>query len=71
MIAIIVNGEPVEVEENTRIRYLLKELGITSERLAVEINKEAIPRSNILGTILKEGDVLEVYEVKEVKQTLS
>ena len=62
MIAIIVNGEPVEVEENTRIRSLLKELGITSERLAVEINKEVIPRSNILGTILKEGDVLEIVK---------
>ena len=62
MIAIIVNGEPVEVEENTRIRSLLKELGITSERLAVEINKEVIPRSNILETILKEGDVLEIVK---------
>ena len=62
MIEIIVNGESVEVEENTCVRTLLKELGITSERLAVEINKEVIPRSNILGTILKEGDILEIVK---------
>ncbi len=57
---IIVNGEQQEVPANTHVLQLLKQLKISPERIAVEINLTVINREVYHATILKEGDHIEI-----------
>lgn len=54
------NGEPREVGDSTSIADLLEELELDNRYLAVERNKELVPRANHQQTVLAEGDQLEV-----------
>ena len=60
MISITVNGDKLKIEEDSTIEILLELLNITPARLAIEINGEVIPRSEILETVLQDGDILEI-----------
>ena len=62
MISIIVNGDKLKVEESSTIEILLGLLNITPARLAIEINGEVIPRSEMLEKVLQDGDVLEIVK---------
>jgi thiamine biosynthesis protein ThiS len=62
MIAVKANGETVSLEEGATIEILLSKLNILPERLAVELNKQVLPRSQVLRVVLKEGDVLEIVK---------
>jgi sulfur carrier protein len=57
---IIVNGQPREVETGSTVRSLLGELGVTQPHVAVELNLEVVPRAMHEGTVLRDGDRLEV-----------
>lgn len=54
------NGESREVGDSTSIADLLEELELDNRYLAVERNKELVPRANHQQTVLAEGDQLEV-----------
>lgn len=54
-----VNGEQTALEGKT-IGELLEELGYDRTRVAVELNMEILPKSQYDGTILKDGDSVEV-----------
>lgn len=54
------NGESREVGDSTSIADLLEELELDNRFLAVERNKELVPRANHQQTVLAEGDQLEV-----------
>ena len=62
MISIMVNGDKLKIEEDSTIEILLELLNITPARLAIEINGEVIPRSEILEKVLQDGDILEIVK---------
>ncbi len=57
---ITVNGELHEVPAATTVRGLVEFLGLTDGPVAVERNREVVPRAEHPTTELSEGDVLEI-----------
>lgn len=57
---IIVNGDPLDIEEGVTIGGLLDVLGVHVKHVAVERNREVVPRAEHPTTSLAEGDQLEV-----------
>lgn len=55
-----VNGEPREVAHGTTVTALLQLLSVADGPVAVERNREIVPRAQHASTLLHEGDVLEV-----------
>lgn len=55
-----VNGEPKKISSSCSITDLLLLLEITGRRVAVELNKEIVPKSLHATTILQENDCVEV-----------
>ncbi len=56
------NGEAREVAPGTTVMGLLRELGVEGGPVAVERNKEIVPRAEHEATSLCEGDALEVVQ---------
>jgi len=59
-ISITVNGSARNAPAGASISDLLRELGLASGRVAVERNREIVPRSAWLETVLAEGDQFEI-----------
>ncbi len=57
---ILVNGEPKTVRPNVTVADLLVELKVSPQHVAVEINRQLIPRRLHGETRLAEGDQMEV-----------
>ena len=57
---IIFNGRPRQIDQQTTLADLLEQLDLATQRVAVEINLELVPRRQHAETILCEGDSLEV-----------
>jgi sulfur carrier protein len=57
---IVLNGEPRELGLAVTVSELLRELGLDPRQVAVERNREVVPRAEHLTTVLAEGDQLEV-----------
>jgi len=57
---IIVNGEPREVAAGLTAAQLVDLLELGGRRLAMEINREILPRSQYPGHALREGDRIEI-----------
>ncbi len=55
-----VNGQKREVREGSSIAEFLAALGFGSERVAVERNRQVVPRAEHAAVTLKEGDELEI-----------
>ena len=55
-----VNGESREEPAGTTVAALLRALGLDERRLAVERNREIVPRSAHATTVLAEGDRIEI-----------
>ncbi len=55
-----VNGEPHEVPEGTTVRGLVEALGLGDGPVAVERNREVVPRADHASAALAPGDVLEI-----------
>jgi thiamine biosynthesis protein ThiS len=56
---LVINGEERNFAAAT-LEALIEELGMTSNRVAVELNREIVPRESWSATALKDGDRLEV-----------
>lgn len=54
------NGEPYELLAGQTVADLLARLELTGRRLAVELNRDIVPRSAHASTALSEGDQVEV-----------
>ncbi len=63
MIGVVVNGEAREVQEGASLRDLLDELTIGTRGVAVELNREIVPKGSHDTTVLKEGDKVEVIQM--------
>lgn len=57
---ILLNGEPKEIPANLAVAGLISELGLTPERLAIEVNRRIIRRADWPSTTLAEGDKVEI-----------
>lgn len=59
-IKITVNGNEVEIEENSTINDFVIERNVTGRMFAVEKNMEIINKDRYDTEIIKSGDVLEI-----------
>ena len=57
-----VNGEDLRLQQGASVSALLEHLKVATPRVAVERNRELVPKSAYASTRLSEGDVLEVVE---------
>jgi thiamine biosynthesis protein ThiS len=57
---IILNGESRPTSEGQSVADLLGELGLDARQVAVERNREVVPRAQHGETMLADGDQLEV-----------
>ncbi|MEP6862209.1 MAG: sulfur carrier protein ThiS [Deltaproteobacteria bacterium] len=57
---IVVNGETRSVEPGTTVAGLIGELGFADRRVAVERNREVVPRARHATTELVAGDRIEL-----------
>jgi sulfur carrier protein len=56
----IVNGEERLLEEGTTVLTLLAELELAGRRVAVELNRDVVPRSEYELRVLADGDQVEI-----------
>jgi sulfur carrier protein len=59
-IAIILNGEPSTIEGDAHLSALVEKLKLRPQRIAVEINRQVVPKSDYAATILRAGDEVEI-----------
>ena len=57
---VFINGEPRGLDQGLRLDGLIRELELQDQRLAVEINREIVPRSKFADTVISDGDVIEI-----------
>ncbi|TNF92216.1 MAG: sulfur carrier protein ThiS [Gammaproteobacteria bacterium] len=57
---IILNGETRAMRSDTSLSDLITELDLTNKRIAIEVNREIIPRGNFHDHELQEGDKIEI-----------
>jgi sulfur carrier protein len=57
---VTVNGQPKNVPGDLTVRGLLEHLGLTEGPVAVEVNREVVPRAEHATHRLRDGDVLEI-----------
>lgn len=55
-----INGEARQIPDGLTVTTLVAHLGMKTDRVAVELNQQIIPRSNWDSTMLKAGDRLEI-----------
>lgn len=59
---VLLNGEPREVTEGLSLRALLESSPYAQRRIAVEINREIVPKSLHAERLLHEGDRIEIVQ---------
>ena len=59
-IDVVINGQPRTVSRGTSVAGVIDELGLSGRPVAVERNREVVPRALHASTMLAEGDQLEV-----------
>lgn len=57
---IYVNGERREVDDQCTAARLIEQLGLTGQRVAVEVNLEIVPRGACAAHALQPGDKIEI-----------
>ncbi|MBI1337369.1 MAG: sulfur carrier protein ThiS [Phycisphaera sp.] len=55
-----VNGQPRSSEKSHTVRDLVIEMGLAKAAVAVEVNKQLVPRKRHETTILNDNDVVEI-----------
>jgi thiamine biosynthesis protein ThiS len=57
---LIINGEDRSFENPLTLQGLVEQLGMKADRVAVELNRDIVPRDQWARTELVEGDRLEI-----------
>ncbi len=57
---IVMNGDPIEIVAGSSIESLLKQLDISRERVAVELNADIVPKAGYEKQLLSDGDKIEI-----------
>lgn len=55
-----INGEPCELPDRLTLSALVEHLGMKSDRVAIELNREIAPRNRWATIELHDGDRLEI-----------
>jgi thiamine biosynthesis protein ThiS len=58
-----VNGEDVALPNGASVTVLLERLAVSLPRVAVERNREILPKKDYPTTVVEDGDVFEVVEL--------
>jgi sulfur carrier protein len=59
-VQITLNGDPHQVPDDTTVAQLLEGLGLGRFPLAVERNRQVVPKEQHGATVLEPGDAIEV-----------
>ncbi len=59
-IRVFINGKENFLDSNINILSLLQQLNLKPERVAVEVNKNVIPKEDFEEYILRDGDKIEI-----------
>lgn len=57
-----VNGERCDIADNLSLQQLIAHLNLPPERIAIELNREVVPRSEWPATMLNENDRVEIVQ---------
>jgi sulfur carrier protein len=57
-----INGEDRDFDDSLPLAALLEQLGLKSDRVAVELNRNIVPRAQWAETRVSEGDRLEIVQ---------
>ena len=57
---ILLNGLSQEFESGITVLSLLDRAGFTERRVAVEVNREIVPKSEHAVRVLRDGDLVEI-----------
>ena len=57
---ITINGEASTINDVAHLAALIESLGMKSDRVAIELNLEIVPRAKWSATPVKDGDKLEI-----------
>lgn len=57
---VTVNGKPTALDEGTTVRDLLDRMALPGGPVAVEVNRDIVPKARHVETVLREGDRVEV-----------
>ena len=58
--SITLNGDSYQIDGDTSLTVLLERLKMRRGRVAVEINREIVPKVNYDATIVRAGDSVEI-----------
>ncbi len=58
-----INGEEKEIEDGMTLNGLLNALDIKLQGIAVDINKEIVPKSRFEETFIRQNDVIEIVRM--------
>jgi len=59
-VTVTVNDEPRTLPAGATVADLVTDLGLGPRRIAIEVNREIVPRSTYASTSLADGDRVEV-----------
>jgi thiamine biosynthesis protein ThiS len=59
-VKVVINGEDREFTSVASLSDLLAQLGMKPDRVAVELNRDLVPRDRWPATMLSDGDKLEI-----------
>jgi len=59
-IEVVINGETRTIPQGTTVTTLIDQLGLGDRRVAVERNREVVPRAAHASTVLAAGDRIEL-----------
>ncbi len=59
-IGLTLNGEAMEVPNGMTVAGLIGFAGLDRRKVAVELNREIVPRSTYEATVLQRGDAIEI-----------
>jgi len=59
-VRVTVNDEPRELPDGATVAELVAALGLGPRRIAVELNRDIVPRATWADRRLRDGDVVEV-----------
>jgi len=57
-----INGKPFQVEENSHIDQLLKQLELNPHQVIIELNRNILKKETFADTRLSQGDTLEIIQ---------
>jgi thiamine biosynthesis protein ThiS len=59
-VRVTVNGEPRDLPDSITIAELVGQLGLSQRRIAVEVNRDILPREQYAAHSLRDGDAVEI-----------